>query len=489
MIPLKTTVTLVLATLLAAPATHAVYEDASGLGQALVYPYYTARSAEGNAFNTYLSVVNTTADAKVVRVMFREGRAGRPVLQFNLYLSAKDMWTGAVVPAEGDATLLISADRSCTNPPFGAATPYSAAFSADRYVGAEGDNLGAGLERAREGYVEVIEMATLAGAASEAVRQGGNGIPANCAAVQGAPLPLEGQLAPPSGGLTGTLTLINVASGRDFTVNAEALAGLTTLPFYRNYDDAYPDFDAAEVAPVSHLVDGGTSYRLVWANGLQAVSSVLMAASVTNEFVLDAGTESSTEWVMTFPTRRLHAAGSRATPPFDDPFISRACQPALAARFDRSGRSWSEPYFDDLQPPPPPYTACHAASVARFEAGVGTKRPLTASTNLVSYNAGTTERVNVNFLEHGHADLLFRWPVGYTTHPVPGLSSLEGSSRTDLATGQTLEGRFRVEGLPVTGFMLRTFANGRLTCEAGGCQGNWGGAFPHRRTRSVRVLP
>ena len=50
----------------ASGAAQAVYEDPNGLGQALIYPYYTVQSANGNAFNTYLSVVNTTSRAKAV---------------------------------------------------------------------------------------------------------------------------------------------------------------------------------------------------------------------------------------------------------------------------------------------------------------------------------------------------------------------------------------------------------------------------------------
>ena len=56
----------------------AVSLNPDGLGQALIYPYYTVRSVEGgNALNTYVSVVNHTSDAKAVRVRGREGRAAK----------------------------------------------------------------------------------------------------------------------------------------------------------------------------------------------------------------------------------------------------------------------------------------------------------------------------------------------------------------------------------------------------------------------------
>ena len=100
-----------------AGVAHAVYLDPSGQGQALIYPYYTVQAGH----NTYVSVVNTqTSGVKVVKVRFREGKNSREVLDFNLYLSPSDVWTGAVIPADaGSATSpgrLITADVSCTNP-------------------------------------------------------------------------------------------------------------------------------------------------------------------------------------------------------------------------------------------------------------------------------------------------------------------------------------------------------------------------------------
>src|SRR6266540_6068057 len=71
--------------LLAVGNATAVSLGSDGLGQALIFPYYTVQSASGNAFNTYLSVVNHAADAKAIRVRFREGRLSREVLAFNLF--------------------------------------------------------------------------------------------------------------------------------------------------------------------------------------------------------------------------------------------------------------------------------------------------------------------------------------------------------------------------------------------------------------------
>ena len=81
-------------------SAQAVHINQDGLGQALVYPYYTVRAtASGNAYVTALTVVNTTASAKAVKVRFLEGKNSREVLDFNLFLSQYDVWTAAIVQA------------------------------------------------------------------------------------------------------------------------------------------------------------------------------------------------------------------------------------------------------------------------------------------------------------------------------------------------------------------------------------------------------
>ena len=90
-----------LGALTAAGAAQAVNVNADGLGQVLIYPYYTVRSigvAPGAPYNSLLSVVNTTASAKAVKVRFIEGKNSREVLDFNLFLSHNDVWTAVVIP-------------------------------------------------------------------------------------------------------------------------------------------------------------------------------------------------------------------------------------------------------------------------------------------------------------------------------------------------------------------------------------------------------
>src|SRR3954471_24523493 len=85
--------------LLMTGAAGAVNLSPDGRGQVLLYPYYTTRTdTAGNAYGTLVSVINAAASAKAVRVRFLEGKNSREVLDFNLFLSPFDVWTGAVLP-------------------------------------------------------------------------------------------------------------------------------------------------------------------------------------------------------------------------------------------------------------------------------------------------------------------------------------------------------------------------------------------------------
>src|SRR4030095_7934079 len=82
----------------------------------------------------------------------------------NLFLSPFDVWTAAVVPdASTGGAKVGTVDRSCTLPAFSASptTPYIP-FANFSYAGANDDGAGTGPDRAKEGYFEIIEMASYA---------------------------------------------------------------------------------------------------------------------------------------------------------------------------------------------------------------------------------------------------------------------------------------------------------------------------------------
>jgi hypothetical protein len=462
-------------------AAHAVSLDADGRGQALIYPYYTVQSVSGNAFNTYLSVVNHTAQAKALRVRVREARNSREVASFNLYLSPNDVWTAAVLPQAGsDAPMLLTQDASCTLPqlPVLAGTARGVVFQNNLYTGTFADNLGAGLDRTREGWIELIEMASLTGAMAAGVTHNSAGVPANCGAIQSAS---DGNIAAPTGGLSGTLTLINVSSGMDFTVNADALAELSTRSFFRPPTDSYPDFNAVEIDPVSVVIANGSLYRSNWTRAADAVSAVLMRSSWLGEFVLDTGTNSRSDVVVTFPTRQFYFTGVAASPPFAPcgTFNTFAGQPATIRWFGRESLGGTHESFGGVPPPPVANFRCSATSVLDFSNSAFHTQPGPRSGVLGSDNRAVAE--GAAFVGATTANGWF----SVTPTSTQPLTSLGTSTRMNLGTGTITTGAHAFTGLPVVGFAVRTFVNGTLSCGAGSCQGNYGGSFPLKFRRSI----
>ena len=209
----------------------------------LLFPYYTVR----NGYATLVSVTNTQNNTKAVKVRFREGMNGRNVSTFNLFLAPNDTWTGAVV-ATADGARITTNDNSCVTP--------SDLFTEVRKVqGGQALNeffnfsyrqdapAFASLDRTREGYFEIIEMGvidpTLSPTAAQLTAYVKPDIftnaDSNCAALDSfdsAAFPLapirfpnvgSALMVPPRGGLKGRASLINAATGANYSFGPTAL--------------------------------------------------------------------------------------------------------------------------------------------------------------------------------------------------------------------------------------------------------------------------
>ena len=239
----------------------AVEVNPDGIGQVLLYPYYTVRSSStGNVLNTLISVGNTTDHVKVVRVRFREGSVGYPVADCNVYLNAHDMWTGAVLPDDGGGAKFLSLDHSCAVPP----APATIAFSNYAYIG---DPVNVSLDRTREGFIEIIEMGdyglastAAVGSVAEGVQQIG-GVPLDCSRAQ---LDTGAEAQPGTGGLFGRAILINVLDGTEFAYSATALANFnTTRSLWAAADAPGPTLaDADPPVSIVHAPELGTIRKI-----------------------------------------------------------------------------------------------------------------------------------------------------------------------------------------------------------------------------------
>lgn len=492
----------VLGTLGLAGTAHAIYQDPNNLGQVLIYPYYTVQSSAGNPFNTYISVTNTTTAVKVVKVRFREGKNSREVLDFNLYLSPNDMWTGAVIPASTDAASparLVTADVSCTNPAIPAG---GIDFFNYEYSGAASDGLAAGLDRTREGYAEIFEMGTLApGAApgSAAVHPAAGGAP-TCTGLRGVTVPtVAAAILPPTGGLFGTGTLINVNSGRDTMYNANAFGSWRVAALYTDIGTDTPNFN--DTAPATSIVvstnttgtlnayfssfSSTATAALSVSAGARAASATMMHSDVINEYILDAVTRSNTDWVLTFPTKRAFVNAGTAIAPFTNVLTTGgACETIDITYFNREEgtATSSATNFSPLPPSAAPNSLCWESTVLSFRNG-STNAPFTpAVPSLVLGSQNVTSfGLRDSGFQNGWANLHFSGANASTV----GLVSEPTSTTITIATAAAAAGAQTFRGLPVLGFMIRTFDNGNLTCGTATCQGNYGGSVQHAYRNSI----
>jgi hypothetical protein len=469
-------------------AADAVNVNPNGLGQVLIYPYYTVNSdAAGNAYNSLLSVVNTTNSAKAVKVRFLEGKNSREVLDFNLFLSKYDVWTAAIVPLTNGGAGVTTKDKSCTIPSNTFLTfPAIQEFVNFAYVGSNDDKGGAGLDRTKEGYVEIIEMATYATGTStwDAVTHVG-GVP-DCGdkfAFSDAQAATDAQSA--SGGLFGGLSLINVGAGTDYTEDAVALQRFNPGPIYRTANDVKPDLqDSSPKASVVFAAEPNNSssdlgvYISNWPTSIyfeaDTVSAVLMHDRVMNEFVLDAGTKSGTDWVLTFPTKRFYVNTGTGSAPklFQRNFntTAGACDDVVLNIYDREERTTSTP--QTFSPPPPTSTTsiCWEANIITFN-----NSNVLASKNVSNINTGFENGwLKLGFARSTNTSITYH-TLGNTTNTTHIISP------TLISTGLTKT----YLGLPVVGFAVQSFTNGTLLVGGTSVLANYGGNFVQKATTVI----
>jgi hypothetical protein len=473
-----------------ASTAQAVNLNPDGLGQVLIYPYYTVNKNN----NTLISVVNTTSDVKAVKVRFLEGKNSAEVLDFNLYLSPFDVWTGAVIGLTNvGGGNLITGDKSCTVPIIGNQT---IPFRNTEYSGAKNDKGGTGLNRTREGYLEMIEMGVVVEDSSEAIAATHvDGIPDDCVFVEnqwkagGDWTNSDGanNVTFPAGGLYGAGTIVDVANGTLHAYTADAIEGFFSGSpaafLHSNPGSTFPSLAQAEtgdtgVATTFVFQSNGTLVTSDWVTGTDdAVSALYMHNAIFNEYVTSPALGATSEWVVTFPTKRFyvnHAAP--ADPPFTDVFPDNgsACEEIGIAYWDREEQvPGTPPGTIDFSPLPPETPA--GVPVLCYEAQVVTFNQEAAVTAGASLIFGSTYASNINTLigtppdeftaNTGHAQLNF------DTDPDHVLTDALG---TEYA------------GLPVTGFWSVNYVN---AAAQPGKLANYSGAYRHRASRSITAAP
>ena len=481
----------------AAAPSSAVMLNPRGTGQVLIYPYYTV-----NHQQTLVSVINTTAHGKALKVRFREGYDGRDVANFNVYLGPYDSWVGAVFDTSGvgiGAAAIATNDNSCTVPAFPLApvpgtlhalTFSNANYSQGDYGTPTGTDSGPlGVVRTREGFFEIIEMGEVVDQVSDGFRTleaitPVNGLPPGCAQVQAA-WAAGGywranpgiDLLPPAGGVYGAGGIVDVAEGTLYAYDATPIDGFSDVAQHTGPGDSKPNLgtavtDSDKGLATAYVPIGNAMTKSQYPSatrGADAVSAVLAADRVFNEFLTDRAVGASSEWVVTFPTKQFYVdpaiVGATATSylaPFEETFGGGnrgfndpgvACNARDFRYFDREGHTptyygcgWECPILNNLY-------LCYEAELLTFNQQ--NVEPGVASGILRSLNA-------INFglsLDAGWFDL------SLSNHPQEALRpSLEGNV---------------FAGQPVVGFLAVNYINANVTP---GVLSNYSAVYPHRST-------
>lgn len=338
----------------AASANAALYVQEDGVGHMLVVPYFTVQ----NGANTLINIVNTNqTTGKAVKVRFRSALDSDDIFDFQVFLSPGDVWTGSVSQAASGKAQMATTDKSCTRPSSVNQEFVTARLQATSTVSVE--------EQTREGYVEIFEMADIikdAQATSTSTSDQAtslyyqtkhvNGVApcnANVLAGVGTVASLYEDLTAPTGDLLANWTIINVPQAAAYGGGATAIKASTTTRV------VYWDQNAVAVSAVNDTAaagarlgaDGSSTQVAGWsADGVlisdygasgtfyaaanydfpdmstpyetattsaaaqaDALSSALMTASLTNEYLTSSTVGAATDWVISMPTRRYHVAG------------------------------------------------------------------------------------------------------------------------------------------------------------------------------------
>ena len=475
---------------LALNAQAAMYLNPEGTGEVLLYPYYNAQ----NGNETSMHIVNTTADAKAVKVRFMEYVNSQEVLDFNLYLSAGDHFAFTIFQS-GDGGAIVTTDNSCTVPELGTG---SGTFGGSQTENADGsiiriqpfvnyaygvtgtnataDNYSS-ITRSLVGHVEVIEMgvlddttpgSTTAFNPESWATHGSDGVPANCAGlvsawsvtggVNGAWLTdNDDEIEAPTGGLYGVANMLNNSDAAAYGMEAAAIADFwksDVTSAHEKPGDAFPSLAQGE--PASLVSNNGVSYTLAFGagRGIDAVSSLFMAKSVSNDVMADPALAGETDWVVTFPTRRYYVNTSPAVLPFTDPYVGSgtaggpqtSCESVSITQTDRE-ESETDPGSTGPQfSPAPPNQPAASGPTLCYE------------TNTIAVNGVSAINASVSTSTVADAAISLSWgedqPAGWQT------ITFSANNHMDATTSSAGAGETRLQGLPVLGFAAFEYTNG-----------------------------
>ncbi len=319
-----------------------------GTGHQLLVPYFTTQG--GNV--TLLNIVNTdTVHAKALKVRFRGASNSDDIFDFQLFLSAGDVWAANIARGSDGRSVLTTVDKSCTLPVGVGAGAGSSFVTARLPSTLSADDQAT---QTREGYVEIFNMADVkVGSALETAVTHINGVPPcngggtstqnatatttmNALAVDPTAATYDGMgLANPTSGLMANFTFVNVTRSGAWSGEATSITAVNgavppvaqpaNIVFFPQTNDSAPiPADAFTADPLLRtaspvitpsmfdLPDLSTPYTTTAPTDPIAQAGLLSTAiatkAVINEFLTDTTIAAGTDWVFSMPTRRYAVA-------------------------------------------------------------------------------------------------------------------------------------------------------------------------------------
>ena len=354
-----------------------LFLNGDGVGHILMVPYFTAQADN----STLINLVNTdTINGKAVKVRFRGAGNSDDIYDFQVFMSPGDVWSASISKGADGRAKFTTTDATCSKP--SASVLNSTSFVTARLdptLTADGK-----ANATREGYVEIFNMADIPkrDAASleiahpyqpattnqagpdvdadavndlyQAIKHVSSVAPCSGAAwsaldttnLANAAAAKAAGLLPPSTGLVGNWTIINVVSAAAWSGAAVAVQSganaltpvlgnvvywpqtadavgatidnytadplLRSTAVYRNNGAYVADATPGVAAAYYDLPDLSTSYSAFGAGNalVQAanITNAIAATSATNEFLTNTAINASTDWVFSMPSRRYSTA-------------------------------------------------------------------------------------------------------------------------------------------------------------------------------------
>ena len=349
--------------------------------------------------------------------------------------------------------------------------------------------------RSQVGHVEVIEMGVLTDEDTSSTTafnpaayatHDSAGIPANSDALVAAWDPNTGkwtaatdgetgyaslQIDPPSGGLYGLSNVLDSNGASAYGIEPSAI------------DDFWPAGESGHTNPgttAPSLGSGDTSsiitvnaeaVTLTFGKGWDAVSSLFMSNTISNDVMMNPVVNGMTDWIVTFPTKREYVNTTTATNPFGDAYArgtktkpltyeadNLACEAIGVKQWNREESTPALTGKPIFSPAPPgaeyvPFQLClETNTIAMGAAGTAS----VTNTVLATEGAEYLPASNLSFIageDEGWMQMTFKATVSGSEIAPHQFIEVATTSKSQ-ATGKYLD------GLPVMGFAAYKYGNG-----------------------------